>query len=89
MRRRLERFGLVAATALVAVSATAYASRGNSQTGFVDYAYWRNILHPVPMKYDVGLALRCIDLEVGAASWSAVEVRALLLRSRRAMGAAD
>jgi hypothetical protein len=63
MRRRLERFGLVAATALVAVSATAYASRGNSQTGFVDYAYWRNILHPVPMKYDVGLALRCIDLE--------------------------
>jgi hypothetical protein len=28
----------------------------------VDYVRWRNILHPVPMKFDVGLRLRCIDL---------------------------
>ena len=36
MRRTLERIGLVAVTALVAVSATAYASRGTSQGGFVN-----------------------------------------------------
>jgi hypothetical protein len=93
MRRTLERIGLVVVTALVAVSATAYASRSNSKGGFVnvtrgqevrflgthvtcvepragggvscdvDYAYWRNILHPGPMKYDVGLTLNhCIDV---------------------------
>jgi hypothetical protein len=29
----------------------------------VSYAHWRNILHPVPMQYDVGLTLsRCIDI---------------------------
>jgi hypothetical protein len=87
----------VALAALVAVSATAYASRGSSKAGFVNvrggqevrflgtnatcvepkgqisggqvgcevtYVYWRNILHPVPMKYDVRLTLsHCIDVE--------------------------
>jgi hypothetical protein len=93
MRRTLERIGLVVVTALVAVSATAYASRSSSQGGFVnvkrgeevrflgtnvtcvepraggqvacdvDYTYWRNILHPVPVKYDVHLTLNhCIDV---------------------------
>jgi hypothetical protein len=96
MRRTLERIGLVAVTALVVISATAYASRGSGQTGFidarpgqevrflhtnvtcvapkgqisggqvgcnVDYAYWRNILHPVPTKYDVSLTLsHCVEV---------------------------
>jgi hypothetical protein len=96
VRRTLERIGLAAVTALVALCATAYASRSNSQAGFVNvgrgqevrflgtnvtcvepkgqvtggqvgcevsYAYWRNILHPVPVKYDVGLTLsHCIDV---------------------------
>jgi hypothetical protein len=97
MRRTLERIGLVALTALVAVSATAYASRGTSQGALsnvtrgqevrflgthvtcvepraggqvacdVDYLYWRNILHPGPVKYGVSLTLRdCI----GVAKWS-------------------
>jgi hypothetical protein len=96
VRRTLEHIGLVALTALVAVSATAYASRGSSKAGFVnvgrgqevrflgtnvtcvepkgqvaggqvgcdvDYVYWRNILHPVPVKYEVGLTLsHCIQV---------------------------
>jgi hypothetical protein len=97
MRRTLERIGLVVVTALVAVSATAYASRGNSHSaGFINiprgetarfldthvtctnpkgqspggqvgcqvtYKYWRNALHPVAAKYDVGLTLlQCIDI---------------------------
>jgi hypothetical protein len=96
VRRTLERIGLVVVTALVAVSATAYASRGSSQGGFINaqrgqwvrfvgtnvvcvepkgqvsggnvgcqvtYKYWRNILRPGPVKYDVGLTLlHCIDI---------------------------
>jgi hypothetical protein len=33
----------------------------------VDYVYWRNILHPVPTKYEVSLTLRdCVSV----AKWS-------------------
>jgi hypothetical protein len=100
VRRTLERIGLVVLTALVAVSATAYASRESTKAGFVNvgrgqevrflgtnvtcvepkgqvaggqvgcevsYAYWRNIFHPVAVKYDVSLTLsHCVR----AAKWS-------------------
>jgi hypothetical protein len=100
VRRTLERIGLVAATTLAAVAATAYASGRSSQASFIDarpgqevrflhtnvtcvapkgqvsggqvgcdvsYAYWKNIFHPVPMKYDISLTLsHCI----GVAKWS-------------------
>src|SRR4029077_16217441 len=36
VRRTLERIGLVVVTALIAASATAYASRGSTQAGFVN-----------------------------------------------------
>jgi hypothetical protein len=42
----------------------------------VDYVRWRNILHPVPMKFDVSRTLRCVE----AGRWSR---DGRLLRSRR------
>jgi hypothetical protein len=92
-----ERIGIAAVAALVAFSASAYASRGSKDgSGFidihagqtarfdhttvvctnpkgqisggqvaceVDYVRWRNLYHPVRMKYGVSLTLRdCVEV---------------------------
>jgi hypothetical protein len=109
MRKTLERVGIATVAALVAFSASAYASRGSSHgSGFidihagqtarfdhttvtctnpkgqipggqvacdVDFVRWRNVFHPVRMKYDVSLTLRsCV--EVG--KWSRLGTPKLL-----------